>query len=198
MRLWFTAFILALFACATAGTAPAQKTGPVVKIETGLGDMTVELFPEAAPVTVENFLAYVSDGHYDGLIFHRVIAGFMVQGGGYDPDLTKRPTRAAIALESNNGLRHTPGTVSMARTRDPDSATSQFFINLKSNPFLNYRGPGSPGYVVFGRLTKGFSVLNAIAKTPTEPVGPFRDMPKTPVVIKRIRQINQITRDRPS
>lgn len=193
MRLLLHAFLIALLICATAPkTVMAQDTGPApaVEIETNLGTMTVELFPQAAPVTVENFLAYVNEGHYDELIFHRVIPDFMVQGGGYDRDLTKRSTRAPITLESDNGLRHTPGTLSMARTSDPNSATSQFFINLKSNSFLNYRGPGSPGYVVFGRLTKGFSVLNDIGKTPTEPVGPFRDMPKTPVVIERIIQIN--------
>ena len=193
MRLLLRAFIIALLICAASlKTAMAQDTKPTpaVEIETNLGTMTVELFPQAAPVTVENFLAYVNEGHYDELIFHRVIPDFMVQGGGYDRDLTKRSTRAPITLESDNGLRHTPGTLSMARTSDPNSATSQFFINLKSNSFLNYRGPGSPGYVVFGRLTKGFSVLNDIGKTPTEPVGPFQDMPKTPVVIERITQIN--------
>ena len=193
MRLLLHAFLIALLICATAPkTVMAQDAGPApaVEIETNLGTMTVELFPQAAPVTVENFLAYVNEGHYYELIFHRVIPDFMVQGGGYDRDLTKRSTRAPITLESDNGLRHTPGTLSMARTSDPNSATSQFFINLKCNSFLNYRGPGSPGYVVFGRLTKGFSVLNDIGKTPTEPVGPFRDMPKTPVVIERIIQIN--------
>ena len=192
MRLLLTALTLALFTYVMSGTAIAEeaKTAPMVKIETNLGVMTAELFPQAAPVTVENFLSYVAEGYYDGLIFHRVIRNFMVQGGGYDQDMTKRPTRDPIALESNNGLRHKMGTLSMARTKDLHSATSQFFINLKSNSFLNYRGSGSPGYVVFGRLTKGFSVLNDIGKTPTAPIGPFQDMPKTPIVIKRIVQIN--------
>jgi cyclophilin family peptidyl-prolyl cis-trans isomerase len=158
-----------------------------VLMQTSMGDLTIELDAAKAPKTVENFLAYVDAGHYDGLAFHRVIKDFMIQGGGYvAPDYTEKKTQKPIENECNNGLKNARGTIAMARTNDPHSATSQFFINHKDNAFLDGK-PGQWGYAVFGAVTKGLDVLDAIANTPTGRARPFgQDVPVTPVVITKV------------
>jgi peptidyl-prolyl cis-trans isomerase A (cyclophilin A) len=153
-------------------------------LETTKGNIDIELDRAKAPVTVDNFVEYVKDGFFDGTIFHRVIPGFMIQGGGFAPDGTQKRTRKPIKLESKNGLENTAGTIAMARTNDPDSATSQFFINLIENSFLN-ASPGKQGYAVFGSVTAGMENVKAIAAVKTGPRGPHQDWPKEDVVIKR-------------
>jgi cyclophilin family peptidyl-prolyl cis-trans isomerase len=156
-----------------------------------MGDIVVEVYPDKAPKTVENFLTYVKAKHYDGLIFHRVISNFMIQGGGYDGTYRQRITRPPVAHEgSADGLKNGNGTIAMARTNDPNSATSQFFINVKDNAFLDPKGPGT-GYVVFGKVVSGMDVVNKIKDVPTGPGGPFpTDVPKTPVVIQSATIVN--------
>ena len=158
---------------------------PVVKLTTTLGDITLELDAIAAPETTKNFIAYVENGHYDGTIFHRVISGFMIQGGGMDRDLQQKATRATIKNEADNGLRNDHGTVAMARTSDPHSASSQFFINVKDNDFLNHSSPTSSGwgYCVFGRVTDGLDTVNAIKAVKTKSLGSHQDVPAEPVEI---------------
>ena len=162
---------------------------PTVVIETTMGNITIELDTEHAPVTSENFLAYVDDGYYVGTIFHRVIPGFMIQGGGLTADMRDKPSkRAPIRNEANNGLRNDRGTVAMARTGEPHSATSQFFINHKDNDFLNFTAetPQGWGYAVFGKVVEGMDVADKIAKTPTGPGGPFpKDVPHQAVIIEK-------------
>ena len=177
--------------CLAAFAASAGAANPQVDFDTTAGKFRVELYPEAAPKTVENFLAYVKAKHYDGTQFHRVIAGFMIQGGGYGADFREKPTRAPIPNEaeqsSKAGLLNTPGTIAMARTSVPDSATAQFFINVADNKFLNFRDPSPAGigYTVFGKVVEGMEVVTKIAKTPTAAGGPFpRDVPMEHVVIK--------------
>lgn len=175
--------------------APTEKTAattqknaeatPQVIFQTTLGDLKIELAPEKAPITVENFLHYVDSGFYNGVIFHRVVPGFVVQGGGFDQEYQKKKTQAPIANESHNGLQNLRGTLSMARTGDPNSATAQFFINLKNNHQLDGR-PGQPGYAVFGRLVEGLEVIDAMAKQPQgDHTGVFMNAPNTPIVIER-------------
>ena len=161
-----------------------------ILIETSLGTMTASLDEEKAPVTVANFLAYVDKGFYNGTIFHRVISGFMIQGGGFEPDMRQKPTAAPIRNEAANGLRNERGTLAMARTSVVDSATSQFFINHRDNAFLDYRAPTPQGfgYAVFGKLTAGLDVLDKIAAVPTRNVGPYGDVPVDPVVILSVRR----------
>ena len=167
-------------------------------IETSKGDITIELYPDKAPKTVENFLAYVREGYYDGTIFHRVIPDFMIQGGGLTEDMRQKPTRPPIVNEATNGLKNERGTVAMARTREIDSATAQFFINVPEahedqgdavadNAFLNHKSksPRGFGYAVFGRVVEGMEVVDRIAQVPTTTVGPFRNVPREPVVIER-------------
>lgn len=160
-----------------------------VEIVTNKGVIQVELDAAAAPQTVENFLRYVDDGFYNGTIFHRVISGFMIQGGGFTKDLERKPTRRAIPYEGDNERYNDRGTIAMARTQDPNSATSQFFINHVSNPFLNHRGAGAFGYTVFGKITQGMDVIDAIAAIPTKTVGPYRDVPSETIVIETISRI---------
>ncbi len=168
---------------------------PVVEIETNLGSFKIELYPEKAPVTVENFLKYVEDGFYEGLIFHRVIPNFVVQGGGFDKDLNyKMPTYPPIKNEANNGLKNLRGTVAMARTSDPDSATSQFYINLSDNYRLDYGDPEAIdmyGYTVFGKVIEGMSVVEKIARIPTHTVKGMSDVPVAPVIIKKVKIIKK-------
>ena len=148
-----------------------------------MGDFVVEVYPDKAPKTVENFLQYVKSKHYDGTIFHRVIPNFMVQGGGYTTKFDEKIMRPPIVLEANNGLKNDAGTIAMARTMDPNSATSQFFINVKDNLALNARG-NADGYAVFGRVVSGMDTIQKIRNVPTGPGGPFpTDAPQTPVVI---------------
>ena len=160
----------------------------LVDFETSVGDFTVELYPEKAPKTVENFLQYVKDGFYDNTIFHRVISRFMIQGGGFERDLTQKPTRAPIVNESNNGLLNHTGTIAMARTPDPNSATSQFFINLVDNQTLNYTSPEPDfvGYCVFGKVVKGMDVVHKIGIAPTGSQRGFSDVPIRPIIIKHV------------
>jgi peptidyl-prolyl cis-trans isomerase A (cyclophilin A)/peptidyl-prolyl cis-trans isomerase B (cyclophilin B) len=171
---------------ATQVTAAA----PRVEIETNLGNIVVELDPKAAPKTVENFLIYVRDKHYDGTIFHRVIPAFMIQGGGFTADYMQKPTRAPVSNEADNGLKNTKGSIAMARTGAPHSATSQFFINTADNAFLNYSAPTPQGYgyTVFGKVVSGMDVVEKIEKQPTGSGGPFRsDVPRDAVLIKQAR-----------
>jgi cyclophilin family peptidyl-prolyl cis-trans isomerase len=154
----------------------------VVILETTEGKITVELMRERAPETVENFVSYVKSGHYDGTIFHRVIKDFMIQGGGFTAEGAQKPVKAPIKLESNNGLKNIRGTIAMARTNDPDSATSQFFINVADNEFLNY-APGNPGYAVFGEVIEGMDTVDKIRSLETETRGYMRDWPKKDIVI---------------
>ena len=158
---------------------------PVVKLTTTLGDITLELDAVAAPETTKNFIAYVESGHYDGTIFHRVISNFMIQGGGMDRDLQQKATRSTIKNEADNGLRNDHATVAMARTSDPHSASSQFFINVKDNDFLNHSSPTSSGwgYCVFGRVTDGLDTVNAIKAVKTHSQGSHQDVPAEPVEI---------------
>ena len=158
---------------------------PEVTIETNLGAFTVELNQEKAPITVANFLHYVEDGSYVGSQFHRVIHGFMAQGGGYDANLKTLNTEMPIKNEAYNGLRNDTATIAMARTNNPDSATRQFFINLKDNDFLNFSRQ-NPGYAVFGKVVKGFDVIQKMAQKPTHTVGYMQDVPVTPIVISKV------------
>jgi cyclophilin family peptidyl-prolyl cis-trans isomerase len=162
----------------------------MVRIETSLGDFTLELDTEKAPASVANFLEYVDEGFFDGLIFHRVIPGFMIQGGGMTPDMGQKKNRAPIKNEAANGLKNKRGTIAMARTNIVDSATSQFFINLVDNSFLDHQGPANFGYAVFGRVTDGMDTLDRIAKEPTGRVKGHDDVPITAVVIKSARRID--------
>ena len=166
----------------------AKAVAPKVLLKTSMGDITVELYPDKAPKSVENFLTYAKSGFYDGTIFHRVIATFMIQGGGFSNNDLQRPkqTRASIVNESKNGLSNLQGTLAMARTQDPNSATAQFFINTVDNPRLDYTDDASPGYCVFGKVVSGLDVVDKIKVVPTGAQGPFRsDVPTTPVVIEK-------------
>ena len=157
-------------------------------IETTMGSISLELDENKAPATVENFAKYAKDGHYDGTVFHRVIDGFMIQGGGFTKDMNQKPTREPIRNEAMNGLKNRRGTIAMARTMVVDSATSQFFINLVDNDFLDFRTPTPQGfgYAVFGSVTSGMDVVDAIAKVKTGSFGPHQNVPETPVVIKKV------------
>ena len=159
-----------------------------VTMETPKGTITLALDDEKAPETVKNFLQYVKDGHYDGTIFHRVIDGFMIQGGGFTKDMNQKATREPIRNEAMNGLRNRRGTIAMARTMVVDSATSQFFINLVDNDFLDFQSPTPQGfgYAVFGEVTDGMDVVDAIAKAKTGSVGPYQNVPEEPIVIKKV------------
>jgi peptidyl-prolyl cis-trans isomerase A (cyclophilin A) len=163
-----------------AAAAPAR---PVVVLETSLGPIKVALDRDKAPLSVENFLQYVRSGHYDGTIFHRVIPSFMIQGGGFDAGMKQKATKPPIKNEAGNGLKNRRGTLAMARTNDPDSATSQFFINLKDNTALDY-GMRNAGYAVFGEVVEGMDVVDRIAAVPTTARPPHADVPRMPVVIK--------------
>ena len=164
----------------------AQTASPKVKFQTSQGDFVVELQPAKAPKTVENFLQYVADKHYDGTIFHRVIDGFMVQGGGFTPTLVQKPTRAPIPLEANNGLKNEVGTIAMARTGNPNSATSQFFINVANNASLNAPQPDGYGYAVFGKVVSGMDVVDKIRQTATGNQNGFQNVPITPITITSV------------
>ncbi len=177
------AALATLALCAVTSSALAQDP-PRVKFSTTAGAFVVEVYPDKAPKTVENFLQYVKDKHYDGTIFHRVIDNFMVQGGGFDAKYSQKPTRAPVVLEANNGLKNDTGTIAMARTSNPNSATSQFFINVKDNAMLNAPAPDGYGYTVFGKVVSGADVILKIKSTPTGAGGPFpSDVPKTTILI---------------
>jgi FKBP-type peptidyl-prolyl cis-trans isomerase len=171
----------------SASAAPGAAK-PHVKIETTQGVIVVELFPQSAPKTVENFIQYVKDGFYDGTIFHRVIKSFMIQGGGFTKEMQEKPTRAPVVNEADNGLKNELGTLAMARTGDPNSATAQFFINTKNNDDLNFRGKDVQGwgYCVFGKVINGLDVVKLIEGVATGSQPPYDDVPKTPVVMTKV------------
>ena len=173
---------LALVAGALATGAWAADA-PRVRFVTTMGDFVVELEPEKAPRTVENFLQYVNDKHYDGTVFHRVIDNFMVQGGGFTPDMQQKPVRPPVVLEARNGLKNQVGTIAMARTSDPNSATSQFFINVRDNVALDAPNPDGNGYAVFGKVVSGMDVVTRIKTAQTGTKGPHQNVPVTPIVI---------------
>ncbi|MCK5225723.1 MAG: peptidyl-prolyl cis-trans isomerase [Planctomycetes bacterium] len=161
-----------------------DKKTVAVKLKTNMGDIIIELNEELAPVTVENFLTYVEKGFYDETIFHRIIAGFMIQGGGFEMDMARKQTHSAIVNEAENGLKNNRGTIAMARTNNPNSATSQFFINHKDNPNLDYIDSRNPGYAVFGKVVEGMDVVDKIASVKTTVRRGMRDVPAEPVVIR--------------
>ncbi len=166
------------------------KGQTMVKLETTKGDIVIDINETAAPVTAANFLQYVNEGFYDGTIFHRVIPGFMIQGGGFTPDMKQKRTRAPIVNEAKNGLKNKRGTIAMARTNDPNSATAQFFINHVDNMNLDY-SPRNPGYAVFGQVVEGMDIVDAIAKVQTGTKGMFQDVPVEAVVIKSAKVISK-------
>jgi cyclophilin family peptidyl-prolyl cis-trans isomerase len=176
-------------------TAPAagQPANPRVLIETSKGNITVEVFPGQAPQSAGNFLNYAKTGFYDGLVFHRVIPGFMIQGGGMTPDMEEKPKNAPIQNEADNGLKNLRGTLAMARTGDPHSASSQFFINVADNAFLNHRGKSAEGwgYAVFGQVVDGMDVVDAIVAVPRGNRGPHGDVPNEPIVMQRVTALPQ-------
>jgi peptidyl-prolyl cis-trans isomerase A (cyclophilin A) len=182
---WTTALITML----VAGTARAEGKNPMVLMSTSMGDIKIELYEDKAPVTVKNFLGYVNDKFYDGTIFHRVIPNFMIQGGGFDKDMKEKPTKAPIKNEAANGLKNDTGTIAMARTSDPDSATAQFFINVVNNDGLNRPKPDGHGYAVFGKVVEGMDVVHKIERVQTATKGMYRDVPQEPVVIKSITAV---------
>jgi peptidyl-prolyl cis-trans isomerase A (cyclophilin A)/peptidyl-prolyl cis-trans isomerase B (cyclophilin B) len=185
-------FLIVAAALAAAFALPALAANPQVEFDTTAGKFRVELYPDAAPKTVANFLDYVKAKHFDGTQFHRVIAGFMVQGGGFTTDFMQKPTKPPVANEaeqsSKAGLLNVPGTLAMARTGDPHSATAQFFINVADNKFLNFRSPDPQGYgyTVFGKVVEGMDVVDRIAKAPTGAGGPFpKDVPVQKVIVTK-------------
>jgi len=171
------------------GSMAMAQTAPQVKLSTSQGDIVLELYPAKAPKTVENFLQYVKDKHYDGTVFHRVMDGFMIQGGGFTADMTQKATRAPIALETSGGLTNDRGTIAMARTANPNSATAQFFINVVDNRMLNAPNPDGYGYAVFGKVISGMDVVDKIKLVPTTNKGPHQNVPATPVTINSVTQI---------
>jgi len=194
---YFTMMMALMLSVLTAGAAEEQAPNPRVLMKTSDGDITIELFADKAPVTVQNFLQYAEDGYYDGTVFHRVISNFMIQGGGFTAALEEKPTREPIINESRNKLHNTRGTLAMARTSDPDSATAQFFINQRSNLRLDW-SPGKDGYAVFGEVIDGMQVVDIIALSDTGSAqaqttrGPavFQDVPVKPVVILSVSRLS--------
>jgi peptidyl-prolyl cis-trans isomerase B (cyclophilin B) len=186
------AMALALSAAISVAAAVlAEGKNPMVLISTSQGDIKVELYEDKAPVTVKNFLAYVSDKFYDGTVFHRVIPDFMIQGGGFDKDMTQKPTKPPIKNEAGNGLKNDVGTIAMARTGVVDSATAQFFINAKDNNFLNHRDETQSGfgYAMFGKVVEGMDIVRKIEHVSTNNKGPHQNVPVEPVVIKSITMV---------
>jgi peptidyl-prolyl cis-trans isomerase A (cyclophilin A) len=182
--------LLSAAALPVARAADAPAAQPKVEFVTTMGNFVVQLDPARAPKTVANFLDYVKSGFYKGTIFHRVIPGFMVQGGGFTADMQKKPTRAPIPLESQNGLRNLKGTIAMARTSDPNSATSQFFVNVVDNASLDYPKPDGYGYAVFGKVISGMNVIEKIVAVPTKNEGMFQNVPVKPIVIEYAKLLN--------
>jgi peptidyl-prolyl cis-trans isomerase B (cyclophilin B) len=194
---WMKGLLVAVLSCVVAMTvgseANAAGKNPQVKLTTTMGDIVLEFYPDKAPATVANFLQYVKDGFYDGTVFHRVISGFMIQGGGMDANLKQKATRAPIKNEADNGLKNEPYTVAMARTQDPNSASSQFFINVADNQFLNHKDKTVPGwgYAVFGRVIQGQDVVDKIKAVPTGRQGMYDDVPTTAVTITKAAIVSQ-------
>ncbi len=181
------AFLFAVLACLAGYAATAAAEGPTVRLTTNLGAIDIALDERRAPKTVGNFLAYLEGGHYDGTIFHRVMRGFMIQGGGFSPGMKKKPTRAPIRNEADNGLSNRTGTIAMARTPDPHSATAQFFINTVDNAALDHRSKDARGwgYTVFGRVVKGMDVVRRIEDTPVARAGRRGNVPRQAIVIEK-------------
>ena len=174
--------------CLVAGIACAEgKKNPVVTMETSLGTIKIELFEKEAPISVKNFLDYTKSGFYSDTIFHRVIPGFMAQGGGFTADRKQKPTNAPIKNEAANGLKNDRGTIAMARTSIPDSATAQFFINVVNNGMLNRPSPDGAGYAVFGKVVEGMDVVDKIVSVKTQNIGMLQNLPETPVTIKSVK-----------
>lgn len=190
--IWTWSLVVAAVVAVLASPAFAGGN-PRVALETNKGEIVIELYPEKAPESVRNFLRYVDDGFYAGTVFHRVIPGFMIQGGGFTPKMQQKPTRAPIRNEAGNGLHNVRGSVAMARTSVVDSATGQFFINLVNNDFLDHRDetPRGFGYAVFGRVVEGMDVVDAIARVKTGRVRGFENVPLEPVVIKAARRLRR-------
>jgi len=197
MQLLALALALVLAQATTPAAAPPAPTpaptGPFVAFDvaqgrTAFGTITIALDPEKAPITVRSFLKYVRSGHYEGTVFHRVMPGFMIQGGGFTPEMEEKPNQGAIKSEASNGLRNSRGTVAMARTTNPDSADTQFFVNLRDNHRLDY-GIGGAGYTVFGQVVEGMEVVDRIAAVPTASRGPHENVPQMAVVIKKVREV---------
>jgi peptidyl-prolyl cis-trans isomerase A (cyclophilin A) len=178
-----------VIAClALVASSVVSAAVPQVELKTNTGTIVIELYPDRAPETVKNFQQYVESGHYNGTVFHRVIPGFMIQGGGFTADLGHKPTREPIKNEANNGLKNVVGTIAMARTREPHSATSQFFINVADNPALDFQD-GNFGYCVFGKVVSGMDVVQRIVAVPTTARGPHQNVPVKPVVIESARML---------
>ena len=177
---------LALLALASVSLG-AWAAGPTVTLDTSHGEIVLELDADKAPKSAENFVQYAKDGHYDGTVFHRVIDGFMIQGGGFDEKMKQKATRPPIENEAKNGLKNLPGTIAMARTADPHSASAQFFINLAPNTFLDYPSRDGWGYAVFGKVVRGMDVVEKIGKLPTTSVGFHQNVPVDPVVVRSAR-----------
>ena len=182
-------FIKVIIMCSML-LSQAASSLPHVEFKTSLGDFTVELDADKAPITVKNFMAYVNSGFYTDTLFHRVINGFMIQGGGFNKDLQQKDTQPPIAIESQNGLKNAKYTIAMARTSDPSSATSQFFINVVDNTMLDYPNPDGHGYAVFGKVTSGFDVIDTIKAVATQNSRGMGDVPVTPVVIYSVTVVN--------
>ena len=200
-KFWVGALLMVFAVSAAALVAGCDKKtgkkpkemdmGPKkVKLETNMGNIVIKLNEKAAPITVKNFLRYANEGFYDGTIFHRVIPNFMIQGGGFTADMKQKIPHEPIVNEASNGLKNDRGTIAMARTNNPNSATAQFFINLKNNDFLNYTGPSNPGYAVFGKVVKGMDVVDAIAAVKTARQARHADVPVKPVVIKSAKVVS--------
>jgi peptidyl-prolyl cis-trans isomerase A (cyclophilin A) len=178
---------LLMLAFALLSSFAAFAANPQLEVKTSLGTISIELYQDKAPKSVENFLQYAKDGFYNDTVFHRVIPGFMIQGGGFTPDMKQKDARAPIQNEARNGLKNQTGTLAMARTGDPHSASAQFFINLKDNSFLDYPSRDGWGYAVFGKVTQGFDIVQKIAMVPTGNAGPHQNVPNTPVIIEFVK-----------
>lgn len=194
---YFLPLLAGLLLCTSLSAQEnAAAANPTAILHTSVGDITLELYADKAPISVENFIHYANGGFYDGTIFHRVISHFMIQGGGFTADMKQKPTDEPILNEAGNGLSNTRGTIAMARTGDPHSATSQFFINVQDNQNLNYSGDSSSrawGYAVFGTVTAGMDVVDAIRLVETTTIPPYADVPKTPVLIERVEIVAPTT-----
>ena len=175
------------FAFALLFSIAAHAANPQLEMKTSQGTLVIELYLDKAPKSVDNFLQYAKDGFYNGTVFHRVIPDFMIQGGGFTPDMKQKAARSPIQNEAANGLKNEAGTLAMARTGDPHSASAQFFINLKDNSFLDYPGSDGWGYAVFGKVVQGFDIVQKIGKLPTASAGPHQNVPTTPVLIESVK-----------
>lgn len=181
---------LFLFALTFLFSVAACAANPQVEMKTSQGTLVIELYQDKAPKTVENFLQYVKDGFFNGTVFHRVIPDFMIQGGGFTPDMKQKEARAPIQNEAKNGLKNELGSLAMARTGDPHSASAQFFINLKENSFLDYPSRDGWGYAVFGKVVQGIDIVQKVAKVPTGNAGPHQNVPTTPVLIESVKLLS--------